>query len=58
MRLYLVFFINFVEDITGHDLRYSINVSKIKSELGLYPKIDFINGLKDTIKWDLNNKNY
>lgn len=48
--------IKFVSDRPGHDLRYSINSNKIKNELGWRPKIEFDEGLKETIKWYLNNK--
>ena len=48
--------IKFVTDRPGHDFRYSIDSNKIKNELGWHPKIDFDKGLKETIKWYLNNK--
>jgi len=48
--------IKFVSDRPGHDFRYSINSNKIKNELGWRPKIDFDEGLKETIKWYLDNK--
>ena len=44
-------FIEFVPDRLGHDLRYSVNWSKIKDELGYSPKIDFVSGLRQTIQW-------
>jgi len=43
--------IDFIEDRKGHDFRYSIDFSKIKIELGYEPKIDFYQGIKDTINW-------
>ncbi|WP_456417443.1 GDP-mannose 4,6-dehydratase [Methanocaldococcus sp.] len=47
--------IEFVEDRPGHDIRYSLETSKIK-ELGWKPKYNFKEGLKETIKWYLNNE--
>ncbi|NQV18487.1 MAG: dTDP-glucose 4,6-dehydratase [Armatimonadetes bacterium] len=43
--------IKFVEDRKGHDLRYSVDSSKIKKELGWKTSIDFDDGLKQTINW-------
>lgn len=48
--------IKFVTDRPGHDFRYSIDSKKIKNELGWRPKIDFDEGLKETIEWYLKNK--
>jgi dTDP-glucose 4,6-dehydratase len=48
----------FVKDRAGHDLRYSVDVGKIQSELGFYPKVDFENGLADTINWYRNNQSW
>jgi dTDP-glucose 4,6-dehydratase len=48
--------IHYVKDRPGHDFRYSINSSKIKKQLGWIPKINFNNGLKQTINWYVNNK--
>lgn len=50
--------INFVEDRKGHDLRYSVDISKIKRELGYSPKISFEEGLKSTIDWYRSNENW
>ena len=46
--------ITFVKDRLGHDKRYSIDASKIKSELGWLPKYSFKEGLKITVNWYLN----
>lgn len=43
--------INYVEDRKGHDLRYSVDISKISSELGYSPKVNWETGLKETIEW-------
>mgnify|MGYP001238300354 CR=1 FL=1 len=47
--------IEFVDDRPGHDFRYSINSSKIRSELKWQPLINFENGIDKTINWYLNN---
>ncbi|OGY94684.1 MAG: dTDP-glucose 4,6-dehydratase [Candidatus Komeilibacteria bacterium RIFOXYC1_FULL_37_11] len=45
----------YVQDRPGHDRRYLLDASKIKKELGWQPKIAFEQGLKDTIKWYIDN---
>ncbi|MEU9109349.1 dTDP-glucose 4,6-dehydratase [Streptomyces xanthophaeus] len=45
-----------VEDRKGHDLRYSIDISKISSELGYAPQVTFEDGIKDTIAWYRENR--
>jgi len=46
-----------VSDRPGHDIRYAIDASKLKNELGWQPKYtDFRAGLKDVIDWYKNNK--
>tara|TARA_B100001057_G_scaffold251168_2_gene251419 strand:+ start:4120 stop:5169 length:1050 start_codon:yes stop_codon:yes gene_type:complete len=49
--------INFVEDRPGHDFRYSIDSSKIK-KLGWKPLFSWELGIKHTVEWYLDNKNY
>ncbi|MGP6602578.1 dTDP-glucose 4,6-dehydratase [Ornithobacterium rhinotracheale] len=48
--------ITFVKDRPGHDLRYAIDASKIKEELGWQPSVTFEQGLSQTIDWYLNNQ--
>ena len=50
--------ITFVKDRPGHDLRYAIDASKIKNELGWEPTVTFKEGLKKTIDWYLNNEEW
>ena len=50
--------ISFVKDRPGHDLRYAIDASKIKNELGWNPSVTFEEGLEKTIDWYLNNKTW
>jgi len=47
--------IEFVEDRPGHDFRYSMNSQKLQNELGWKPKINFDEGLKNTIEWYISN---
>ncbi|MBC8059728.1 MAG: dTDP-glucose 4,6-dehydratase [Clostridiaceae bacterium] len=50
--------ITYVEDRKGHDKRYGIDPTKIKAELGWYPETTFEVGIKKTIKWNLDNKQW
>ena len=50
--------INYVTDRKGHDLRYAIDPTKIENELGWKPKYNFDSGIKQTIKWYLDNKEW
>ena len=43
--------IDYVEDRKGHDLRYSVDISKITRELGYEPRINWETGLRETIEW-------
>jgi len=44
-----------VEDRKGHDLRYSLDDSKVHAELGYRPLVDFDRGLADTVQWYRDN---
>ena len=50
--------IEFVEDRKGHDMRYAIDATKIKDELGWEPKHNFEEGIKETVDWFLGNKEW
>ncbi len=50
--------IKFVDDRPGHDRRYAIDASKIKSELNWYPEETFETGLRKTVRWYLDNKTW
>ncbi|MCT4508402.1 MAG: dTDP-glucose 4,6-dehydratase [Tepidibacter sp.] len=50
--------IEYVKDRPGHDKRYAIDSSKIQNELGWKPKYTFETGIKETIRWYLNNKDW
>ena len=50
--------ITYVRDREGHDLRYAIDATKIKNDLGWEPSLQFEEGLEKTVKWYLDNKNW
>ena len=50
--------IEFVKDRLGHDRRYAIDSSKIQKELGWNPKYTFETGIKETIDWYLDNRQW
>lgn len=50
--------ITFVADRPGHDLRYAIDASKIKNELGWTPAETFNSGLRKTVQWYLDNRQW
>ena len=50
--------IKFVKDRPGHDRRYAIDASKIKEELGWEPEYTFERGIRETIKWYLDNEDW
>jgi dTDP-glucose 4,6-dehydratase len=50
--------ITYVKDRPGHDLRYAIDASKLKNELGWSPSITFEVGLERTVDWYLTNQQW
>ena len=48
--------ITYVTDRAGHDLRYAIDSTKLKKELDWVPETDFQTGLRNTVKWYLENE--
>lgn len=50
--------ISYVDDRPGHDRRYGIDPTKIMNELGWKPKHNFETGIKETIQWYLDNKEW
>jgi dTDP-glucose 4,6-dehydratase len=50
--------IAFVADRPGHDLRYAIDASKIKRELGFTPAESFESGMEKTVRWYLDNADW
>ena len=50
--------ISYVKDRPGHDLRYAIDPHKIETELGWKPEFNFDTGIKETIKWNLENQEW
>jgi dTDP-glucose 4,6-dehydratase len=48
--------IEYVEDRKGHDLRYSVDWTKISRELGYEPKVKFEDGLREAIQWYRDNE--
>ncbi|MHB9094428.1 MAG: dTDP-glucose 4,6-dehydratase, partial [Eubacteriales bacterium] len=50
--------IEYVKDRLGHDRRYAIDSSKIQEELGWTPTVSFEEGIKQTIAWYLDNREW
>ena len=48
--------ISFVKDRPGHDRRYAIDATKMKNELGWTPAHTFETGIRETVKWYLDNQ--
>lgn len=50
--------ITYVTDRAGHDLRYAIDATKLTSELGWKPSLQFEEGLEKTVRWYLDNQDW
>jgi len=50
--------ITFVKDRPGHDVRYAIDASKIEKKLGWKPEETFESGIRKTVRWYLDNRNW
>jgi dTDP-glucose 4,6-dehydratase len=50
--------IEYVTDRPGHDARYAIDAGKIRRELGWTPRHDFTKGLRETVRWYLDNRGW
>ena len=50
--------ITYVTDRAGHDLRYAIDSSKLKNELGWTPSLQFEEGIEKTVRWYLDNQEW
>jgi dTDP-glucose 4,6-dehydratase len=50
--------ITYVTDRAGHDLRYAIDSTKLKEELGWEPSLQFEEGIEKTVQWYLDNKSW
>jgi len=48
--------VEMVTDRKGHDRRYSVDITKISTELGYAPRVDFAEGLASTVKWYRDNR--
>lgn len=50
--------ITFVKDRAGHDMRYAIDATKLKNDLGWMPSLQFEEGLEKTVEWYLTNEEW
>ncbi len=50
--------VRFVEDRKGHDRRYAIDSSKLRHELGWKPEVTFKDGIRRTVGWYMEHKDY
>lgn len=50
--------IEYVKDRAGHDVRYALDSTKIKREIGFKPKFKFKDGIKETVNWYETNQNW
>jgi dTDP-glucose 4,6-dehydratase len=55
---YSLHLITYVTDRAGHDLRYAIDSTKLKNELGWEPSLQFEEGIEKTVKWYLENEEW
>jgi dTDP-glucose 4,6-dehydratase len=51
-------YVDRVQDRLGHDLRYSVDISKIRDELGYEPQVPFEKGLADVVQWYRDNREW
>ncbi|MET0976677.1 MAG: GDP-mannose 4,6-dehydratase, partial [Leifsonia sp.] len=51
-------YVDRVADRLGHDLRYSVDISKIRTELGYEPLVPFDKGLADVVQWYRDNRSW
>ena len=51
-------YVDRVADRLGHDLRYSVDISKIRAELGYEPQVPFEQGLADVVRWYRDNRGW
>jgi len=51
-------YVDRVQDRLGHDLRYSVDISKIRAELGYEPRVPFEQGLADVVQWYRDNRDW
>jgi dTDP-glucose 4,6-dehydratase len=51
-------YVDRVQDRLGHDLRYSVDISKIRAELGYEPQVPFAEGLSDVVQWYRDNRSW
>jgi dTDP-glucose 4,6-dehydratase len=51
-------YVDRVADRLGHDLRYSVDITKISNELGYKPKVDFATGLAEVVQWYRDNRDW
>lgn len=50
--------ISFVPDRPGHDQRYALDIAKASRDLGWTPQVEFDQGLADTVRWYLDNRDW
>ena len=51
-------YMEFIKDRPAHDRRYSLDTSKLRTELGWSPKVEFEDGIKKTVEWFKNNESW